>query len=91
MVVMTWKEDIFRGGEYGGYLVDSGFLCSVQTNSGQKLHEYFIYAAAGLAKHFFEIHLFIIYLQNRAQSMQMSLDDNSCMCRACQAFQKPIF
>ena len=25
---MTWKRDIFRGGQHGGYLVDSGFLCS---------------------------------------------------------------
>ena len=23
---MTWKYDIFRGGEHGGYLVDSGFF-----------------------------------------------------------------
>ena len=28
-MVMTWKQDIFGSGYHGGYLVDSGFVCTV--------------------------------------------------------------
>ena len=32
MVVMTWKYDMFRSGQHGGYLVDSGFFMQWYTD-----------------------------------------------------------
>ena len=36
---MTWKEDIIRSGEHGGYLVDSGFVAQCMMACDQLIKE----------------------------------------------------